>query len=195
MKSSHFFAMISRMKYINRWGLMRNTIPENICEHSQEVAVIAHALAVIKNTRFGGSVNIDRVVTLALYHDASEILTGDLPTPVKYYNPQIQEAYKYVEGVAATKLLSLLPEELLPTYRNILIPHEKDFQLWQLIKAADKISALIKCVEEKKVGNHEFTRAAKSIADRLGEMHLPEVNYFVHEFLPSYALTLDELEP
>lgn len=189
----HFYAMLSRMKYINRWGLMRNTRSENLCEHSFEVAVIAHALAVLRNTRFGGQVNPERAALLALFHDATEILTGDLPTPVKYYNPQIRTAYREVEAVAQNKLLSLLPGDLKPSYQAILSADaDGDQVLLPLVKAADKLSAVIKCMEEKGMGNGEFSKAEDTLLQALRDMHLPEADCFMQEFLPSYRLTLDE---
>jgi len=189
----HFYAMLSRMKYINRWGLMRNTRSENLCEHSFEVAVIAHALAVLRNTRFGGQVNPERAALLALFHDATEILTGDLPTPVKYYNPQIRTAYREVETVAQNKLLSLLPGDLKPSYQAILSADaDGDQALLPLVKAADKLSAVIKCMEEKGMGNGEFSKAEDTLLQALRDMHLPEADCFMEEFLPSYRLTLDE---
>lgn len=192
---SHFYAMLSRMKYINRWGLMRNTQNESICEHSLEVAILAHALAVIHNRRFGGSVNPDRAATLAVFHDAPEIITGDLPTPVKYYNPSIQKAYKEVEKVAQNKLLSMLPEDFKQDYEALLFQeHEDDKILLKFVKAADKLSALIKCIEERKMGNAEFAKAEQTIRVSILDMNMPEVNYFITEFLPSYELTLDEQE-
>ena len=192
MSVSHFYAMLSRMKYINRWGLMRNTRPENICEHSLDVSVLAHALALLRNRRFGGTVNPERAALLGLYHDATEILTGDLPTPVKYYNPEIRNAYREVEQVAQKKLLSLLPEDLRPDYRPLLVEQEEDRELWRIVKAADKISALIKCLEEKRMGNAEFEKAEFSLRQAVLSMHLPEADCFLEEFLPSYSLTLDE---
>lgn len=189
----HFYAMLSRMKYINRWGLMHNTREENLCEHSFETAVIAHALAVLRNTRFGGNVNPERAALLALYHDATEILTGDLPTPVKYYNPEIRSAYGEVEKTARKKLLSLLPADLKPGYESILTASgEGDRELLSLVKAADKLSAVIKCMEEKGMGNSEFSKAEISLRRAVAEMRLPEADCFVEEFLPSYQLTLDE---
>lgn len=191
---SHFFAMLSRMKDISRWGLMRNTRRENLCEHSFETAVIAHALAVLRNTRFGGHANADRAAVLALFHDATEIVTGDLPTPVKYYSPRIREAYREVELVAQQKLLGLLPEDMTDVYRPLLgSPLESDRELLPLVHAADKISALIKCVEEKRLGNSEFVSAETSLCRAVREMNLPEADCFLKEFLPSYRLTLDEL--
>ena len=184
--------MIARMRYITRWGLMRNTDPENIQEHSHMVAVLAHALAVIQNEKFGGRVDPGAVAVAALYHDASEILTGDLPTPIKYDNPDIQGAYKSVETMAEQKLLSMLPEEFRPTYREILtIP---DPEVRALVKAADKLSAYIKCVEELKAGNNEFRQAAAQTRHALEGYGLPEVAYFLETFLDSFSLTLDELQ-
>jgi len=189
----HFYAMLSRMKFINRWGLMRNTRSENLCEHSFEVAVIAHALAILRNTRFGGHADPERAAVLALFHDAAEIITGDLPTPVKYYNPQIRTAYQEVETVAQNKLLSLLPTELKPSYEMIFSASaDGDQALLPLIKAADKLSAIIKCIEEKGMGNTEFTKAEITLRQAVTKMHLPEADCYVEEFLPSYSLTLDE---
>lgn len=191
----HFFAMLSRMKNINRWGLMRNTRRENLCEHSFETAVIAHALAVLRNTRFGGKADAERAAVLALFHDSTEIITGDMPTPVKYYSPKIRSAYRDVETVARNKLLSFLPEDLEPAYRPLLgEPLETDRDLLPLVKAADKISAVVKCVEEKRMGNSEFSNAESALRKSVEEMHLPEADYFMEQFLPSYSLTLDEQE-
>ena len=189
---SHFFAYIARMRYITRWALMRNTFSENVQEHSHQVAVLAHALAVLRNEKFGGQVDAGAVAVAALYHDAGEILTGDMPTPIKYYNPDIRDAYKAVEQVAEAKLLSMLPEELRPTYEDAL--HPADPEIAELVKAADKLAAHIKCLEELKAGNDEFRRAAQQTAAALDEMDLPELRYFREHFLPSYRLTLDELE-
>ena len=189
----HFFAILSRMKNINRWGLMRNTRHENLCEHSFETAVIAHSLAVLHNTRFGGHADADRAAVLALFHDAPEIITGDLPTPVKYYSPKIREAYREVELVAQEKLLGFLPEYMKPVYRPLLgEPEESDRELLPLVRAADKISALIKCLEEKRMGNREFVSAETSLRKAVKDMELPEADCFLREFLPSYSLTLDE---
>ncbi|MCI8594301.1 MAG: 5'-deoxynucleotidase [Oscillospiraceae bacterium] len=190
--SHHFFALLSRMRYIQRWGLMRNTTTENVSEHSHMVAVIAHALAVIKNEKFGGSVDPGEAAVAALYHDAPEILTGDLPTPVKYFNPAIKDAYKQVEEVSAEKLLSLLPEELRDIYRPY-VSEKCGSDIHALVKAADKLSAHIKCVEELKAGNLEFREAAASTRAVLEKLPLPEVQYFMQEFLPAFSLTLDEL--
>ena len=189
---SHFFAYVSRMRFIQRWALMRNTAPENVQEHSHQVAVLAHALAVIRNEKFGGTVDPGAVAVAALYHDASEILTGDMPTPIKYDNPAIRKAYKDVEAVAEGKLLAMLPEELHGVYAPILTP--TDPEVIRLVKAADKLSAYIKCVEELKAGNNEFRQAAAQTAAAMDAMRLPELDYFREHFLPSYSLTLDELE-
>ncbi|WP_101698046.1 5'-deoxynucleotidase [Clostridium minihomine] len=189
----HFYAMLSRMKYINRWGLMRNTRHENICEHSLDTAVIAHSLALLRNTRFGGNVNPERAAVLAMFHDATEILTGDLPTPVKYDNPDIRQAYRRVEQVAQQKLLALLPPDLQPAYRPLICGDQpQDQDLLPLVKAADKISALIKCVEERGMGNAEFRQAEQAQRKAIASMGLPEADCFLTEFLPSYELTLDE---
>ena len=192
----HFFAVLSRMKNITRWGLMRNTRQENLCEHSFETAVIAHALAVLKNTRFGGSVDPERAAVLALFHDASEIITGDMPTPVKYFSPKIRLAYREVEIVAQERLLGFLPEDLRDSYRPLLgdATDAADTELMRLVHAADKISAMIKCVEEKRMGNMEFSRAESTLRKAISELHLPEVDCFMEEFLPSFSLTLDEQE-
>lgn len=187
-----FFAMLSRMKHINRWALMRNTRAENICEHSHDVAVLAHALAVLTNRRFGGQVDAGRCALLALYHDAPEILTGDLPTPVKYYNPAIREAYRQVETVSEKKLLSMLPEDLREEYAPLLLSGGEWAEERRLVKAADKLAALIKCVEELEQGNREFEQARKSTEEAIRAMALPAADCFLEEFLPSYRLTLDE---
>ena len=189
---SHFFAYVSRMRFIQRWALMRNTAPENVQEHSHQVAVLAHALAVLRNEYFGGQVDAGQVAAAALYHDAAEILTGDMPTPIKYYNPDIRDAYKNVERVAERKLLDMLPPELRPAYEDLLRPADPEVET--LVKAADKLAAHIKCLEELKAGNDEFRRAAQQTAAALDEMDLPELGYFREHFLPSYRLTLDELE-
>lgn len=190
--SQHFFAMINRMKFINRWGLMRNTISENISEHSHQVAVIAHGLAVIGNEKYACSYNPDRAALLGLYHDTTEILTGDLPTPVKYHDPNIVNAYREVERRAGERLLEMLPEEFLPHYRPFFEQEEADLPLWALVKAADKISALLKSMEELNAGNREFASAVHSLTEQVSAIDLPEVRYFVDTFLPSYSLTLDE---
>lgn len=188
-----FFAFISRMRYISRWGLMRNTEQENIQEHSHMVAVLAHALAVIRRDVFHGQADPEKAATAALYHDAPEIFTGDLPTPVKYYNPEIRTAYKEVEAISAGKLLSMLPTEMRPAYDGLL--HEEyDRETHELVKAADKLSAHIKCLEELKAGNREFQQAADQTRAAVEAMGLKEVTYFMEHFLPAFGLTLDELQ-
>ena len=189
---SHFFAYISRMRFIQRWALMRNTAAENVQEHSHQVAVLAHALAVIRNEKFGGLVDAGAVAVTALYHDASEILTGDMPTPIKYDNPAIRKAYKDVEAVAERKLVEFLPPELQESYREIVSPVDGEIEV--LVKAADKLSAHIKCLEELKAGNNEFREAAAQTRKALEEYDLPEVRYFMETFLDSFTLTLDELK-
>ena len=194
---SPFFATVSRMRYIDRWALMRSARPENLSEHSLDVAMIAHALATIGNVRYGRSLDAGRAALIGLYHDASEIITGDMPTPVKYHNPQIRDAYKEVEREAERALLEKLPTDLRPTYEALFddLGTEEDQYLWRLVKAADKISALIKCIDEAHAGNEEFRTAERSTRERVEEMReeLPEVGDFVDEFLPPYGSTLDEL--
>ena len=186
-----FFPMIARMRYINRWGLMRNTRTENIQEHSHEVAVLAHALAVIQNRYFAGQVDPGAVAVAALYHDASEILTGDLPTPIKYDNPEIRDAYKEIEAAAEQRLLHMLPEELRPDFDEaVTIP---DPEIRALVKAADKLSAYLKCVEELKAGNSEFKKAKEQTYAALCHNRIPALKYFMEHFLEGFELTLDEL--
>ena len=189
--SHPFFAFISRMRYINRWGLMRNSRPENVAEHSAAVAMIAHALAVIRNRRFGGHVNADRVALLALYHDAEETITGDMPTPVKYFNPQIKASYGEIETQAKERLLSMLPEALSDDYRAILFGGTEEEQT--LIKAADVLAAYIKCIEEENSGNRDFARAKEANLAKLQSMGLPEANVFLEEYVPAFSQSLDEL--
>ena len=187
----NFFPMIARMRYIDRWGLMRNTQVENIQEHSHMVAVLAHALAVIENKYFDGQVDPGAVAVAALYHDASEIITGDMPTPIKYDNPEIKAAYKAVESVAEQKLLSMLPPELREDYEDVItIP---DPEIHALVKAADKLSAYLKCVEELKAGNLEFKKAREQTYDALCQNPIPALQYFMEHFLEGFELTLDEL--
>ncbi len=192
MKDKNFYAMLSRMKYINRWGLMRNTISENIAEHSLDVAIIAHGLATIGNVYFGKNINSDRVAVLAMFHDATEIITGDLPTPIKYFAPEIKNAYKDVEAFAGKQLLSTMPKEMENKYNDILLPDSEERELWKYVKAADKISALIKCVEEIAMGNMDFIQAKKSTENAVKNMNMEEADYFIENFLPAYSLTLDE---
>ena len=188
-----FFAMLSRMKYINRWGLMHNTRNENICEHSLEVALVAHALATIGNRKFGKNYDPERAAMLAVLHDASEIITGDMPTPVKYHSEEIRKAYAEVEDMAVEHLVSMLPEELRDEYRGIMtMSGEADAELKPLVKAADRISAVIKCMEERKSGNRDFSKAEQTITQAIHDMGLVEADYFMKEFLPPYGLTIEE---
>ena len=188
-----FFAYLSRMRYISRWGLMRNSCPENIQEHSHMVAVLAHALALISREVYGNkTISPETCATAALFHDAPEIITGDMPTPVKYYNPQIREAYQQVETVAEDQLLSMLPENLRDWYTPYI--RETDPEVKRFVKAADKLSAHIKCLEELKASNHEFILAARQTRQALDDMDMPEVRYFIENFLDSFTLTLDELK-
>ena len=190
--ANEFYALMGRMRYITRWGLMRNTFSENIQEHSHQVAILAHALALIRRRilKLEGP-DPDRCAVAALYHDASEILTGDLPTPIKYYNPSIKDAYKQVEHLAGRRLLDLLPEALRKDYEHLVL--EDDTELLPIVKAADKLSAYIKCIEEQKAGNTEFDSAAKQTMDAMVQMHLPELDWFIAECLPAYNLNLDQL--
>lgn len=190
--NNHFYAMISRMKNIYRWGLMRNTKSENLSEHSLEVAFIAHALAIIKNERFGGNIDENKAAVAALFHDTSEILTGDLPTPIKYYNSDIKNTYKNIEAIAEDRLVSLLPEYM---QGNISAIYEsEDADIRAIVKAADKISAYIKCIEESNMGNREFLIAKETIKSVIDSIELPEVKVFMQDFIPSFGLSLDELK-
>jgi len=189
----HFFSYMARMKHIKRWGLMRNTREENIQEHSLQTAMIAHALALIKNRLFGGSVNAERVLALAVYHEAGEVITGDLATPIKYFNPEIKTAYKQIERVAEEKLVDMLPEEIRKDYKSLILDREAEAELYAIVKAADRICAYLKCVEELSAGNSEFEKAKNAIEKNIREMDRPEVNYFMETFVPSFELTLDEL--
>lgn len=190
MSSANFYSFLSRMKYINRWGLMRNTRYETLQEHSMEVAVIAHALAVIDKTRFhNAAVEPDRIAVAALFHDAAEIITGDLPTPVKYGDEKLKSAYKQVEREAELKLVSMLPPDLAPEYMAV-IQYPSEYKPY--IKAADKLSAVIKCIEEKNTGNTDFDVAYKTLLSTVKEMRFPPADVFIDEFLSGYSLTVDE---
>lgn len=188
----NFFAYVSRMRYITRWSLMRNTFHENIQEHSHMVAVLAHALALIERDILGGEADPDACAAAALFHDTSEILTGDMPTPIKYYNPAIRSAYQQVEEVACSRLLSMLPAALQSSYRPLL--RESDPATRPYVKAADKLSAHIKCIEELKTGNSEFESAARQTEQALRELHMPCLDWFMENCLEGFRLTLDELE-
>lgn len=190
--NNNFFAMVNRMKLIDRWALMNNTSKENIAEHSHSVAVIAHALALIGNKKFGKSYDAQRTAVLALYHDTTEVITGDMPTPVKYYNDDIKNVYKNIEHIAGERLLAMLPEEFREDYLPFFEHRESDKELWMLVKAADKISALIKCIEEDRMGNREFEKALEAQKKIINDIDLEEVRYFKENFLEAYYLTLDE---
>ncbi len=192
MNDNNFFAMLSRMKYINRWGLMRNTIHENIAEHSLETAYIAHGLAIIGNVYFGKNIDEKLVAVMAMFHDTSEIITGDMPTPVKYFEPGIREAYKNVEQEAENSLLSSLPDLMREEYKKIYEINSDEDGLYRYVKCADKISALIKCIEERKMGNTDFISAENATLESIKNMKLEEADYFIEKFLPKYSLTLDE---
>ena len=192
--SNHFFAMMSRMKYINRWALMRNTQKENISEHSLEVAMIAHNLAIISNVRFGNDLPVEKVAMMGLYHDCTEIITGDMPTPIKYHSTELHQAFQEVENLASEQLLDMLPEDMRSYYENLFFHGEGDEYLWKLVKAADKISAYCKCIEEEKSGNTEFRKVKQVIGESLLAMNMREVSVFLEEFMPSFEMTLDELE-
>lgn len=192
MEEYPFYALLSRMRYITRWGLMRNTFSENIQEHSHQVAVLAHALALIRREILALPAEPERCAAAALFHDASEILTGDLPTPIKYYNPEIKRAYKQVERVSGEKLLAMLPEALRDAYAPLV--QEEDESVLATVKAADKLSAHIKCIEELKAGNQEFSSAAAQTRAALKAMQLPELDWFMEHCLPAFAKDLDELK-
>ncbi len=190
--SYNFFSMFARMKHIDRWALMRNTRRENLSEHSADVAAIAHAVALLKNTRFGGSVNAERAAFLGLYHDMPEIITGDMPTPVKYHSDALHDAFLQVEREACDRLLSMLPEDLRQSYRAAFFHEEEDAYLWRIVKAADKIAALIKCIEEEQAGNREFRQALAATKRNIEKLELPEAEAFLDEFLGGFYLSLDE---
>lgn len=192
MIMSKFFAFLNRMKYIQRWSLMRSTVPENIAEHSHQVAMISHCLGVINNVIFAGDINPDKMSVIANYHEVSEVITGDLPTPIKYYNKSLSTAYKELENIAADKLLEFLPVEIQEYYSDIIKPDILSYE-YKLVKAADKISALIKCIDELKAGNSEFVQAKASIEKEIARFNYPEVKYFLDNFLDAYELTLDEM--
>ena len=193
-KTYSFGAMLSRMKYIDRWALMRNSTKENISEHSLEVAMISHLLAVIGRVRFGKELDADKAALIGIYHDCTEIITGDMPTPIKYFSDEMRDTFKEIEDLAAIQLLAMLPDDIREEYEELFFPQEQDAYLWKLVKAADKISALIKCVEEEKAGNTELANAKKMTVKSIEAMELEEAEVFFEEFFPAYLKTLDELQ-
>ncbi|MEQ9892496.1 5'-deoxynucleotidase [Pectobacterium aroidearum] len=193
MNQSHFFAHLSRLKLISRWPLMRNVRTENVSEHSLQVAFVAHALAVIKNRKFAGNLNAERIALLAMYHDASEVLTGDMPTPIKYYNAQIAHEYKKIEKIAQQKLVEMLPEELQQDYRMLLDDNYTSEEERAIVKQADALCAYLKCLEELSAGNAEFMLAKARLEKTLQQRHSPEMDYFMTVFVPSFSLSLDEI--
>ncbi|MGF1723435.1 5'-deoxynucleotidase [Photobacterium nomapromontoriensis] len=193
MKHSHFFAHLARMKLIQRWPLMRSIETENISEHSLQVAFVAHALALIKNRKFAGHTNPERIALLGMFHDCSEVLTGDMPTPIKYYNPAIAEEYKKIELAAEQKLLSMLPEEFRDDYAPLLDSHQINKDDYAIVKQADSLCAYLKCLEELNAGNHEFTTAKNNLEKTLAARSTPEMEYFLQTFVDSFNLTLDEI--
>jgi len=193
MNQSHFFAHLSRLKLINRWPLMRNVRTENVSEHSLQVAMVAHALAVIKNKKFNGNLDVGRIALMAMYHDASEVLTGDLPTPVKYYNAQIAHEYKKIEKIAQKKLIEMLPEDLRSAWAPLIDEHQHSEAETAVVKQADALCAYLKCLEELSAGNNEFLLAKARLEKTLAQRHSPEMDYFVSVFVPSFSLSLDEI--
>ncbi|MGL5528033.1 MAG: 5'-deoxynucleotidase [Plesiomonas shigelloides] len=193
MNHSHFFAYLSRMKLINRWPLMRNVQTENISEHSLQVAFVAHALALIKNKKFAGNVNPERIALIAMFHDAGEVLTGDLPTPIKYYNPEIAREYKKIEKIAEQKLVGMLPSEFQDDYRMLIDSDALQPEEQHIVKQADALCAYLKCIEELSAGNNEFKLAKKRLKKTLRDRHSEEMDYFMNVFVPSFHLSLDEI--
>lgn len=189
---SSFFAFLKRMRFINRWSLMRNTETENIQEHSLEVAMIAHNLGALRNEYFGGSVDMNKVAVIAMFHEVSEIFTGDMPTPIKYFDPKLRSLYGEIETLAQEKMLTTLPERLQSVYRSLIVDAEQSEE-WPLVKAADTLSAYMKCVNELKAGNDEFKEAYDTILAKLQGLHMPEVNMFIEEYIPALSKSLDEL--
>lgn len=190
--TNSFFALLYRQRYINRWGLMRNSEAENVAEHSHDVAVFAHALAVIARKKFDHNCDPDRCAAISMLHDASEIFTGDLPTPIKYHNDELTKSYKEIEHLASEKLLGFLPEELREDYEDLLTPDETSYE-YRLVKAADKLSAYVKCVQERRAGNGDFISAERQTLSALKKMDLPELDYFMKHFIPAFEQTLDDL--
>ena len=193
METSHFFAYLARMTLIQRWPLMRSVTTENISEHSLQVAFVAHALALIKNKKFGGECNPERIALLSMFHDCSEVITGDLPTPIKYYNPTIAEEYKKIELATEQRLLGLLPEEFRDDYAPLIDSEKINSDEYAIVKQADSICAYLKCLEELNAGNHEFTQAKKRLRETLDARSTPEMQYFLETFAQSFTLTLDDI--
>lgn len=189
---SHFYAYLSRLKNIHRWGLMHNTQQENVQEHSWQVAMVAHALGVLRNARFGGGADPERAAVLAVFHEAAEVLTGDIATPVKYHNPEIRQSFRQIEDLASQRLLNMMPQDMQEEYDSLILHMEEESE-WPRVKAADRICAYLKCEEELKAGNGEFAKAREAVLRSIRESELPEVHAFMEEFAPSFALTLDEL--
>ena len=190
---SHFFAYLARMRFVKRWGLMRNTHVESLQEHSLQVAMLAHALAVIRNARFDGAVRPERAATLALYHDAAEVITGDIVAPIKHFNPETARAHRAIEAIANQRLESMLPAELTASFTPLLFPEDGDAAEWAIVKAADKLTAYLKCLEELRAGNDDFRHAAQVLERDVRALDAPEVGYFLATFAPSFSMTLDEL--
>ncbi|MCH8550899.1 MAG: 5'-deoxynucleotidase [Natronospirillum sp.] len=193
MKLSHFFAYLNRLRWIRRWGLKRNVVEENVMEHSWQVATIAHALAVISNRHFDGNLDAERIAVLGLYHDVSEVITGDMPTPIKYHSPTITQAYKAIEEEAERDILGMLPESLQPDFRNLLLHENIPEEQQRIVKYADLISAYLKCEAEIRAGNTEFSSAFTQIENRIRDTGAPEVDYFMSHFVEAYTLTLDDM--
>lgn len=188
----HFFAYMNRMKYIRRWGLMRNTKIENDMEHVFQTAMIAHAIALLGNNRYERHYDAEHIAVLGMYHDASEVITGDLPTPIKHNNPAIKKEYHKLESIAQKRLLTMLPADIMPDYEPLIEPDEATEE-WRIVKAADKISAYIKCMEERSAGNREFLQAEETTLAAIRKIDLPEVQDFMEEFVPGFAMSLDEI--
>ncbi|TGG95298.1 5'-deoxynucleotidase [Natronospirillum operosum] len=193
MKLSHFFAYLSRLRWIKRWGLKRNVVEENVMEHSWQVATIAHVLALISNRHFGGNLNAERIAVLGLYHDVSEVITGDMPTPIKYHSPTITKAYKAIEDEAEREILGMLPESLQPDFSGLLLHESIPEDQQRIVKYADMISAYLKCESELRAGNREFSSAHEQIERRIRNTGAPEVDFFMSRFVESYTLTLDDM--
>lgn len=190
---SHFFAYLSKMRFVTRWGLMRNTYVENLLEHSLQVGLVAHALGVIRNTQFGGSADPERAAVLALFHDAGEVITGDIVSPIKHFNPKVRQAHAEIEEIARQRLHGMLPDALRDAYEPLLFPKDDERESWELVHAADKLCAYLKCLEELRAGNEDFAKAAQALEKSVRALPQPEVAYFLEHFVDSFSKTLDEL--